>query len=599
MKREQKQRKEVKTRMKAVVCLMLAGLISLTVAPAVMALGTPAGTVISNQAYADYQDANGNARPRVYSNTVTTTVSQVACVDVQPPTAAQNGIPGTSVSYAAQIHNLGNGTDTFSLTAVNDQGWTTTIYKDDNGNGILDAGETTVLTSTGALNADSYLSVIVVTEVPTGASMDATSVVTLTATSQFDGTKSDFGQYTTTVQAAAMQMTKAVYYDRPGGPIPGDVITYAITGKNLGTTAALNITAVDNIPANTTYVPGSIRLGPIGGTYATAVPQTDAADSDSCLYNSGAKRVELTWGTLEPFNLGGAGGVLYFQVQVNSGVTQGAEISNSLTAHYNLTPGGPTYTATTNTASATVGYYTAILLDPDRSGSYNPGDQVVYSFTATNNGNAADRINLVYNSTSAWSWVFWADVDANGIPGTNGDYLLTDTNGDGKIDTGILTPNGGSIRILAVATVPAGSSDGAVDVTTVTGSSARDASVTDPEILTTTVTAPVLSVTKTVTPTGSQPPGTVLTYTITVTNTGSGAATNVVISDIIPQYTSYQAGSIKTGATVATLTPRTDASDGDGGRYDATSRAVIAGSGAAINLGPGGTWVVQFQVKID
>ena len=35
------------------------------------AAGTLAGTTISNQAYVDYKDANGNAMPRVFSNTVT------------------------------------------------------------------------------------------------------------------------------------------------------------------------------------------------------------------------------------------------------------------------------------------------------------------------------------------------------------------------------------------------------------------------------------------------------------------------------------------------------------------------------------------------
>ena len=44
--------------------------------------GTAAGTVITNQAYADYQDPNGNAMARVFSNSVTTIVSQVAGVDV-------------------------------------------------------------------------------------------------------------------------------------------------------------------------------------------------------------------------------------------------------------------------------------------------------------------------------------------------------------------------------------------------------------------------------------------------------------------------------------------------------------------------------------
>jgi len=45
-------------------------LLTVIAAPPAMAVGTLAGTAISNQAYADYKDANGNAMTRVYSNTV-------------------------------------------------------------------------------------------------------------------------------------------------------------------------------------------------------------------------------------------------------------------------------------------------------------------------------------------------------------------------------------------------------------------------------------------------------------------------------------------------------------------------------------------------
>ena len=123
--------------------------------------------------------------------------------------------------------------------------------------------------------------------------------------------------------------------------------------------------------------------------------------------------------------------------------------------------------------------------------------------------------------------------------------------------------------------------------------------MSDTATFTTTVTAPVLTITKTVSPTGNQPPGTELTYQATVTNVGTGVATSVVISDIVPQYTTYVAGSIKTGATAGSLVARTDASDGDGGRYDAGTDVVTAGGAGVLSLGAGGTWVLEFKVTID
>ncbi|MDH3786268.1 MAG: hypothetical protein OEV00_13195, partial [Acidobacteriota bacterium] len=71
------------------------------------AAGTPAGTVISNTATADYEDANANALQAI-SNTVTTTVNQVSAVDISPPTGSLNADPGDLVCYAHTVSNNGN-----------------------------------------------------------------------------------------------------------------------------------------------------------------------------------------------------------------------------------------------------------------------------------------------------------------------------------------------------------------------------------------------------------------------------------------------------------------------------------------------------------
>ena len=55
-------------------------------------------------------------------------------------------------------------------------------------------------------------------------------------------------------------------------------MTYAIEGANTGTATAENVIITDAVPANTSYVSNSIRIGPLGGTYGTAAPQTDLAD---------------------------------------------------------------------------------------------------------------------------------------------------------------------------------------------------------------------------------------------------------------------------------------------------------------------------------
>ena len=124
------------------------GLAALVLAVPAHAVGTPAGTDITNQATVDYEDVNGNPL-QALSNVVTTTVSQVAAVDVSPDNAT-SADPGDVVYYAHVVTNNGNGDDTIDMTAVSSNGWTVQVYHDVNGNGLYDAGTDLLLTDTDA-----------------------------------------------------------------------------------------------------------------------------------------------------------------------------------------------------------------------------------------------------------------------------------------------------------------------------------------------------------------------------------------------------------------------------------------------------------------
>ncbi|MCM8769835.1 MAG: hypothetical protein NC911_09275, partial [Candidatus Omnitrophica bacterium] len=69
--------------------------------------------------------------------------------------------------------------------------------------------------------------------------------------------------------------------------IPGEEIIYTVYYTNLGTAGAKTLVIMDSIPANTTYVTGSLRQGSASSSYDTAVPLTDSQDGDSGYVSNG------------------------------------------------------------------------------------------------------------------------------------------------------------------------------------------------------------------------------------------------------------------------------------------------------------------------
>jgi uncharacterized repeat protein (TIGR01451 family) len=224
----------------------------------------------------------------------------------------------------------------------------------------------------------------------------------------------------------------------------------------------------------------------------------------------------------------------------------------------------------------------------------NPVDTRYFPHTVTNTGNYDDYVNLTAASAGGWVVGIYRDVNNNGTYEAGTDTLLTDSAGDADTtpDSGLLA-NDGFMRILVAVTVPPGTADGASDVTTVTGTSVFDNTKVDTATDTINITAPNVTVVKSVSPAGPQPPGTVLTYTVVVTNNGTGAANTVVLTDPIPTNTTYQAGTITYNAAA-----RTDGADVDNADFNVTNAGQVTVSIGSLAAG-GGTATVTFQVQIN
>jgi uncharacterized repeat protein (TIGR01451 family) len=277
-----------------------------------LAVGTPAGTAITNQATVTYKDSNGNDLTAL-SNIVTTTVSQVASVDVSPDNSS-SATPGDVLTYAHVVSNLGNGPDTIDLTATSSQGWTVEIYRDVNGNGTYESGTDTLLTDsvadgdgvpdTGLLAADGTFRILIRVTVPAGASDGTVDVTTVTGTSSFNVGVSESATDTTTIAAPALGAVKSVA--PAGNQPPGTALTYTVVVTNNGAAAANTVVMTDPIPANTTYVPGSITYNGAG--------RTDASDGDNADFGvSTANTVTVDVGGLAA----GASVTITFQVTIN------------------------------------------------------------------------------------------------------------------------------------------------------------------------------------------------------------------------------------------------------------------------------------------
>ncbi len=302
------------------------------------AVGTAAGTTISNTATATYTDAGGNAAS-VPSNRVDIRVDEILDVTVvssDPGDVA--ALPGaTNQVLTFTVTNTGNGSEAFRLSPVNAIGGdafdptTTSLVIDSNGNGVYDAGIDTIYNAGSndpVLAPDSSVRIFVLSTVPAVATDGQRGQTDLTATAvtgsgapgtAFAGLGQGGGDAvvgTTTalgrddgfyiVNAATVAFVKsATVLDPFGGskPVPGAIITYTLVATVSGTGSLANLAAGDPIPASTTYVPGSIT--------SQAVPITDLTDADSGEFAAG--RVSVRFGTVA----GGQTRTVTFKVKIN------------------------------------------------------------------------------------------------------------------------------------------------------------------------------------------------------------------------------------------------------------------------------------------
>ncbi len=252
-----------------------------------------------------------------FTNAVGTSYSGVNFGDVRQNVfqtdGLQNGIPGTPVFYPHTFTANTSGTVTFSTTNVAapaNPGWSSTIYRDSNCNGMLDGTDGSATFSSLGMTAGQSVCILVREFIPATALVGAQDVITVTAAFSFTNALPALSQNyvhtdTTTVtssSSAGLQLVKSV--DKATA-LPNEILTYTITYTNTGTSAITNVVINDSTPAFTVYVGSSAGCPGLVSRTTCTVPTEPANNA------TGAVTWNITGGVAS-----GASAAVQYQVRV-------------------------------------------------------------------------------------------------------------------------------------------------------------------------------------------------------------------------------------------------------------------------------------------
>lgn len=404
---------------------------------------TPAaGTTIGNQASATYLDASGTPRTAT-SNLVTTIVQQVASFSLTAD-GVRAAAPGGQAIFPHTLTNTGNGTDDFSLAAVNLAGDDfdasgLALYPDADGNGIPDSF--VALTATGPLAPGASFRFVAVGGVPGTQVGGDQALIRVNAASTFDPGQTGFNTDQIDVSAnAVIGVTKAI--SAPSGASPSGPHTYTLTYTNTGNATATALTLTDLVPAGMTYVAGSGRWSVTGAAVLTDLDNADAQGvaPNQIVYDFGVTGAGVT-AVIAQVPVG-ATGTLTFQVTVDAGLAPQV-LNNSADYAYNDGVAGVGPFAT-NVVPFTVGQSASLTFTGQTIPSSTQGATLVYTNTLTNTGNGTDRFNVTVGASTFPGGTTYSLFQSDGVT------PLTDTNGDGIPDTGPVAAGAATAVVLQV-----------------------------------------------------------------------------------------------------------------------------------------------------
>ncbi len=323
----------------------------------------------------------------------------------------------------------------------------------------------------------------------------------------------------------APNFTKTVSDVNGGLLTPGDVLQYTVSVSNTGNDAADSVVLTDAIPANTTYVAGSLNV--VSGANIGA--KTDGSGDDQAEYDSASNRVVFRLGTGATSAAGGslatsASTSLTFRVLIGSGTANGTSIANSAHITYIEHQLGGAVAIDSSTATATISL-PDLTIAKSHSASFVRGAAGTYSVVVSNSGLGAtsgtvtmtDTLPAGLTPTSATGTGWSCSIASQTVTCTRSDALAAGASYP-AISISASVSQSAPSSLTNTATASGGgqittTNDSASDVTAITSSAD-------------------LAITKSGTTTTFA--GGTVVYTVAVTNNGSSNAAGVIVSDPTP-----------------------------------------------------------------
>ncbi len=367
-----------------------------------------------------------------------------------------------------------------------------------------------------------------------------------------------------------------------GELLPGDVIEYTVAFVNSGQDGATNVVVRDPIPANTSYVPGTLEILS-NATGGSTGPQTDVAGDDLAEFDALNNEVVFRLGQgandvsggLVP---AGEGASLRFRVQLdNDPALHGQTITNTATVEHNAET-LPNFDATgSDSASLT------LPNAPTVAKSFTPTSIAVGGVSLLTLTLSNDNPNPAVLSVDFVD-MLPAGMVLAGVPATT----------CGGSTTGVV--GGNTITLLAGGSVPAGAPGTCTITANVTGSvagvltntipagalSTSNGDNPDPASADLTLTANAPTIAKSFAP-GTIPSGGISTLSIVLSNNNDAPA--VLTADLVD--------TMPAGVTLASV-PVTTCSGTVSGTIGGSTVTLL--SGASIPAGAPGTCTITVDV---